>query len=160
MSLSLSNIFERITTETNTWQVSNIIQQDFRVIAIIAVSCSWSTWLMQEVKRKQERARRLLAWLSLAGNARRWWLPAIATAYANSRTFAPMAEQTSNFVCGESPVHRTRLSLLWLSRARSRAWFYYLWNVMHCNVYTYIQTLLRAMVTLQNDHLLPQSYYR
>lgn len=67
---------------------------------------------MRQVKRKQERARRLLAWLSLAGNARRWWLPATATAYANSRTFAPTAEQTSNFVCAESTVHsRARLSL-------------------------------------------------
>lgn len=30
------------------------------------------------------------------------------------------------------------------------------WNVMRCDVCT----LLRAMVTLQNDYLLPQSYYR
>lgn len=99
------------------WQASNIIRQDFHVIAIIAVSCSWSTWLMREVKRKQECARRLLAWLSLAGNARRWWLPATATAYANPRTFAPTAEQTSNLrrISGAS---RAPVSALPLSTRR------------------------------------------
>jgi len=94
---------------------------------------------MREVKRKQERARHPLAWLSLAGNAWRWRLPAIASTYANPRTFAPTAEHMSNFVCGEPPVHRTRPSILPLSTrfARARAWFYYLWNVMHA---TYICT--------------------
>lgn len=92
--------------------------------------------------KTRTRAASPRMWLSLGGNARRWWLPAIATAYANPWTFAPTAEHTSNFVSrrGEPSVHRTRLSVC-LSRNSAR--FYCLWNVMHCDVRMYKHSYAR-----------------
>lgn len=78
---------------------------------------------------------------------------AIATTYVNPADFrADGGTRRISFPAARMPA-ASRLP------ARPPSWWFRCLE-RHALRRTYVQTLLRAMVTLQNDHLLPQSYYR
>lgn len=115
---------------------------------------SWSTWLMREIKRKQERARGISSRGFLSPEmhgvedfplSRRLIIRELSRRWRNIRRIS--------FVENLRCIARARPSCL--SLAANAIWL----PVERHACDTYVQTLLRAMVTLQNDHLLPQSYY-
>jgi len=73
------------------------------------------------------------------------------------RTFAPTAAQHVEFRFSSRGPTRECL-MRRIAPACLLQWFHCLER--HALQCTYVQTLLHALVTLQNDHLLPQSYYR
>lgn len=72
------------------------------------------------------------------------------------RTFAPTARNASRISFPADTGTRTRN----VSRLHPRLAAASLPGTSRIATYVCTNTLLRAMVTLQNDHLLPQSYYR